>query len=607
MAPSGRLYKALVEQKKAASVSGAAYALHDPGVVRFIAEVAKGNSPEAVLDGLLDTLQSVIDQGVRDEEVERAKQRLLKQREHNSSDSQQSAIELSEWASQGDWRLYFLYRDRLEQVTTKDVNRVARAYLQSSNRTVGIYYPTKEPQRTTIPAKPDLAEAIGDYRGRGDASVGEAFDVKPAKIEARTKRTTIEGVKVALLPKKTRGNTVVLRLNLCYGDEKSLFGQAKNTLFLPSLMTKGTKQLTRQQLQDQLDKNLASLGASGSPGEATFAIQTKRDNLVAVIDLLRQVLREPVLPGTELDILKQGHRAGLEKGMTQPDQLALKAVRRVLNPYPVGDVRYYPTFEEELRQTDEVDVVSLKKLYSDFLGAQAGQLSIVGDFDEEPVMQAMTNLLKGWKAKQSYERIARRANVDVKADLVRISTPDKANAFYFAGSVLPLRDDNPDYPALIIGNYIFGAGALSSRLGDRIRQKEGLSYGIRSSLIASSLDARATLTINAIYNPSNLQKIVDGIHEELDKFLSDGVTQKELDDARQGFLQGQEVMRTDDSDLAQILESTLAADRTMDYYAKMEQRIQDLTPETIRDTFRKYIDPKKILTAVAGDWDAVKK
>ena len=433
MTPSGRLYKALVEQKKASSVSGAAYALHDPGVLRFMAEVATGNSPEAVLDGLLDSLQSVIDQGVKDEEVDRAKQRLLKQREQEASNSQQLAVHLSEWAAQGDWRLYFIYRDRLEQVTTKDVSRVARAYLQPSNRTIGIYYPTKKAQRTPIPSTPNLGDMIGDYQGRSDTSVGEAFDVNPKKIEARTHRKRIEGVKVALLPKKTRGNTVVLRLNLCYGDEKSLFGLSKATSFLPFMMTKGTKQLTRQQLQDQLDKNLASLGSSSSPGEATFVIQTKRDNLIAVIDLLRQVLREPVFPVAELEILKQGHRSDLEQGLNDPQQLALKAVRRALNPYPIGDVRYYPTTEEELRQTEDIDIATLKRLHADFLGAQVGQLTVVGDFDEDATVEELTGMLKGWKAKQSYERVSRSADVDVKADLVQIATPRQSECLLFCG------------------------------------------------------------------------------------------------------------------------------------------------------------------------------
>lgn len=607
MAPSGRLYKSLVEQKKAADISGACYSLHDPGIMRFMAEVASGNTPEAVLDTLLDTIDVVVEQGVKDEEVERARQRLLKQREQEASNSAQIAVGLSEWAAQGDWRLYFLYRDRLEQVTAKDVNRVARAYLSASNRTVGLYFPTKEAQRTPIPAKPDLAEMIGDYKGREDAAVGEAFDVAPMKIEERTKRTKIEGLNVALLSKKTRGKTVVLRLTLRYGTDKTLFGLDKVASFLPSLMTKGTKQLTRQQLQDQLDQNLASMGASGSAGEATFAIQTKRDKLPVVLELLRQVLREPVFPQSELDILKQGHRADLEQALTDPQQLALKAVRRVLNPYPVGDVRYYPTTEEELKLTDEVDVATIKKLYGDFFGAQQGQLVVVGDFDEEATVASISAMLKGWKSKQPYERITRRGDVEVKADLVKIPTPDKANAFLFAGGVMPLRDDDADYPALIIGNYVFGAGALSSRLGDRIRQKEGLSYGVGSSLVASSLDPRATITMYAIYNPSNLDKLTKALSEELAKLLSEGVTQKELDDARQGYLQSQEVMRTSDGNLAQILEATLVTNRTMEFYAKQEKAISNLTPEQVKYAFQKHIDAKKILTVVAGDWAAAAK
>lgn len=607
MDPSGRLYKSLVEKKKAASISGAAFALHDPGILRFMAEVAGGNTPESVLDTMLDTIEILVDQGVKDEEVERARQRLLKDREQEASNSARIAIQLSEWAAQGDWRLYFVYRDRLEQVTAKDVNRVAAAYLQPSNRTIGIYVPTKEAQRTSIPQKPDLAEMIGDYKGREATSVGEAFDVAPDKIDARTKRTTIEGLDAALLTKKTRGNTVVLRLTLRYGNEKSLFGLATVADFMPSMMTKGTKLLTRQQIRDQLDQNSASLGASGSAGEASFVIQTKRDKLPAVLELLRQILREPVFPTSELDILKQGQRADLEQAMTDPQQLALRAVRRVLSPYPVGDVRYYPTIEEELKLTESLTATAVKQLYSDMLGAQAGQIVVVGDFDEDSTVAALSGMLKGWKSKQPYERIARRGDIDVKAETIKIETPDKANAFYFAGGIMPLRDDDPDYPALVMGNYILGAGALSSRLGDRIRQKEGLSYGVGSSLGASSLDKRATITFYAIYNPANLDKLSTAIRQEVDKILESGVTQKELDDARQGYLQRQEVSRTEDVNLSQILESTLLANRTMEYYANQERAIRELTPEKVRDVMRKQIDPAKILTVVAGDWAAVSK
>ena len=492
-------------------------------------------------------------------------------------------------------------------MTSKDVNRVAAAYLKASNRTIGVYVPTKEPQRTPIPVKPDLAAMIGDYKGREVSSIGEAFDVAPDKIEARTRRTTIEGLKAALLPKKTRGNTVVLRLTLRYGNEKALFGRAAAGDFLPSMMARGTRQLTRQQIRDLLDLNTASLAATGSAGEASFVIQPKRDKLPAVLDLSRQVLREPVFPASELDLLKQGQRADLEQASTDPQQLALRTVRRALSPYPAGDVRYYPTIEEEIRLNDALTAADLKQLYQEMLGAQAGQIAVVGDFDEESTVAALSTMLKGWKSPVPFERISRRGDVDIKSETVKIETPDKENAFYFAGSIMPMRDDDADYPSLLIGNYILGAGALSSRLGERIRQKEGLSYGVGSSLGASSLDARATFTLYAIYNPVNLDKLMTGIRQELETILASGVTQKELDDARRGFLQRQEVARTEDANLSQILESTLLADRTMEYYAKQERAIHDLTPEQIQSVMRKRIDPSKILTVVAGDWAGVAK
>src|SRR5690606_13289463 len=128
-------------------------------------------------------------------------------------------------------------------------------------------------------------------------SQGEAFDVSPENIQARTTRRKLEaGTEVALLPKKTRGDSVTFRLTLRYGTPESLRGLVKACELLPSMMTRGTQKYTRQELQDALDKNRARLMASGSPGVVTFAIETKRENLPAVLGLLEEVLRHPTFP-----------------------------------------------------------------------------------------------------------------------------------------------------------------------------------------------------------------------------------------------------------------------------------------------------------------------
>jgi zinc protease len=602
-APSGRLYKALVERKLASSVNGVAFAWHDPGVLRLVAEVTKGNAPQDVLNSMLDTLDTVAEKGATEEEVARAQVKYMKLIELGAANSGRLAIELSEWAAQGDWRLYFLYRDRIEKVTAEDVNRVAKTYLKRNNRTVGMYLPTEKPQRVAVPGTPDLAKMIGNYKGREKVAAGEVFDVTPANIESRTTRLKLAGgMQANLLPKKTRGESVNLRLTLRYGNEKNLSGLAKASVFLPSLMLRGTKQLTRQQLQDKLDKYRAQLGASGSSGTVTFTISTKREHLANVLGLLGQVLREPTLPAEELDILKRGQLARLEQQKTDPQSLAQKTVSRFLSPYPKEDPRYVPTIAEDIELVNSVTRSDIERLHKGYLGASNGELTVVGDFDPKEIVPVVEKMLAGWKAEQPYARLKGLINKNAKGGSQDILTPDKANATYFAAFALPMKDTDPDYAALVIGNRILGGGSLSSRLGDRVRQKDGLSYGVGSGFNARSLDPRAVFYLYAITNPANMSKVKTAIREELDKLLADGVTAEELAAAKKGYLDSQSVSRTSDSSLASTLASTTVAKRDMKYYDDLERQIQSLTGKQVVTALRKHIDAKKLLIVAAGDF-----
>ncbi len=290
--PSGRLYKALVEARKAESVSVSAEALHDPGTLDIMAEVNTKEPAglEKVRDTIFATLDQVAKSGVTQQEVDRARQSFLKNRELALHDTNRIAIQLSEWAAQGDWRLYFLHRDRIEKVTPEQVKDVAARYLTASNRTVGFFLPTTKPERTPVPERPEVAKLVDGYKGRKTESAsGEAFNVSPEAIEARVQRPDpIGGVKLAFLPKKTRGNSVQLQLSLHYGNAENLKGLTTAAGMLPDLMTRGTKSMTRQQIKDALDKNFARLGGGaggrmmrmfgggGGAGTLTFMVETKR-------------------------------------------------------------------------------------------------------------------------------------------------------------------------------------------------------------------------------------------------------------------------------------------------------------------------------------------
>ncbi len=604
-APAGRLYKALVESKKAASVFGGSYALHDPGMLLLVADVVDGNDPQVVLGTMIDVTEGVDEDPVTQEEVDRAKQQLLKTFELEAAKSDRLAIQLSDWAAQGDWRLYFLYRDRVEQVEVEQVQQAADKYLRRSNRTAGMYLPEESQQRVTIPPTPELAEMIGDYKGREAVAMGEAFDVSPANIDARSSRFELpSGLKVTFLPKKTRGESVNLRLSLRYGNVDSLNGRVQAAEFLPALMRRGTEKYTRQELTDELDKFLATLRASGSPGEATFTLETKRPNLVPVLEILRQILREPSLPDEELGILKRAQISQLDQALADPGSLASTAVNRAINPYQQGDPRYIPTIEESIAAIKALTVDDIRSLYEEFLGGVHGELTIVGDFDPEEIQPVVEQMVGNWVPNESYERITKVGDMDLSASSRAILTPDKANAYYFSGTVFPMRDDHPDYPALLMGNYILGSGGLSSRLGDRLRQKDGLSYTVRSSVQASSLDERAIFYLYAICNPSNIEKAKKAIAEEVGRLIAEGVTEEELQAAKQGYLQSRQVSRTRDSSLAAILEGNRQAGRTMAFQADLEERIANVTKDEVFDAVRKYIDPNRIVIVTAGDFES---
>jgi zinc protease len=605
-APSGRLYKALVETGKASSVNGSDYSLHDPGSLVFMAQVPKGKSIEEVRDTMLSVLERTGDGPVTSEEVERARQQLLKQRDLAGANTSRLAIQLSEWAAQGDWRLYFLDRDRIEQVTPEQVQAVARQYLRPSNRTVGLYIPSEKAERTTVPATPDLAAMVKGYKGRDTGSAGESFDVTPARIEARVQRPgTLEGVKVALLPKKTRNEMVHIDLDLHYGNAENLKGLVVAAEFLPPLLTRQTKQLSRQQLQDALDRNRAQLSARGGPGEIGVSIETRRASLPAVLDLLRQVLREPALPAAEFEILKNQQLSRLERSRTEPSVLAGIRLARLLASYPTDDVRYTPTIDEEIERVKAARLDQVKTLYDQYLGAGRGELAVVGDFEPSEILPLLARALEGWKAEKPYARIERPYQGGHGPAHETIVTPDKANATYSAGLTLPLRDDHPDYAALVMGNSILGGG-FSSRLTDRLRHRGGLSYSAGSRFAASALDTSARLSIFAICNPDNMPKVETGVAEELARWVKDGVTTEELEQARSGFLQQQKIARSSDRALAGMLAQQLYEGRTMKYEEELEDRVRQLTPESIAAAVRKHIDPARLSSVAAGDLESSK-
>ncbi len=600
--PSGRLYKALIETKKASQQYGYSFMTKDPGYAYFAVEMLKEKSLDEAKAILLNTLDSIAIKAPTKEEVDRSKAKQLKYVEMAFKDVEQLGKSLSEYIATGDWRLVFLYRDVLEKVSPADVKRVAAYYFKPSNRTVGMFMPEATPDRVEAPEAPDLAALTKDYKGRAVMAQGEAFDASPANIDGRTKRVELPNtIEMALLPKTTRGSDVNATMTFRYGDAKSLMNKASASSFTAQMLNKGTTTRTRQQIKDEFDRLKAQVNVFGGGNSAMVMIKTTKENLPDVMKVVADIMKNPVFDANEFEKLKQEQLAQIESQRSEPNAIASTLFGRTMNPYSKEDIRYIRTFDEQVAAVKEVKLEDLKKFHKDFYGAQNATVSVVGDFDETQLRKLISSEFGIWKAKMPFSRIVSEFKT-IPAGVQSIEAPDKANALLLAGINLPLRDDDPDYPALVMGNYMLGGGFLNSRLAVRIRQKEGISYGVGSGISAGPFDKAGMFNTYAIYNPANSERLIKAIREELEKVQKEGFTAEELNAARSGYLQSRQVSRAQDNELAGKLNSYLYYNRTMGFDADFDKKIEALTPESVNAAMKKHIDPAKLTIIQAGDF-----
>lgn len=600
--PSGRLYKALVDTKKTSNVWSWAAALKEPGFIYFGADVLKDTDIEDSQMAFITALNEVSALSPSLEEVERAKTGIQKQFDLSFNDSRRVGVFMSEYVAQGDWRMAFVNRDRIAEVSVEDVARVAKKYFKASNRTLGKFIPDSSPDRTEVPEAPAIEEIVSGYKGKAVVSQGEAFDPSPVNIESRVvRRIESNKSKFAFLPKETRGDAVQARLSFKFGTKESLKNMGTIAGLTAAMLNKGTSSLTRQEIKDQFDKLKSNVRFSGNYGNMDVFIETERKYLPEAISLISKVIKEASFPEEEFEKLKIERLAQIEEQKSDPMALANTEIQRVTNPYPADDVRYNPTIAEQSERLKATTNLDLIEFYKKFYSANNASVTVVGDFQKDEIQALLDQELGQWKNKERYVRLDAEL-FNVKTEIKSIETPDKANAAFFAGYNFAMRDDHPDYPALMLANYIFGGGGLSSRLADRIRQKDGLSYGVGSYMSANPYVAKTTWGAYAIYAPEKAQALETAFKEELMKVITDGFTEKEVEDAKKGWLQSQQVSRSQDGFLSSTLNSYLEYGRTMMWNKELEEKISKLSADELGKAFNKYIIPEKISYVKAGDF-----
>ena len=595
--PSGRLHRAIVQKGLASSVWGAERGLHDPGYVYFGAALTREAKLEPAREALLGVVESLAAEPVTEEEVERARTRLLNQFETVERDTGQLVRALSEFQALGDWRLYFLYRDRLRKVAAADVQRMAERYLKPANRVLGVFVPTERPERAEIPPAPDLQAALEGYQGGESVGLGEAFDASPANIEARLQRRELSnGIRAALLPKKTRGARAIASLSLHWGDEKTLTNREVACEFAGEMLLRGTKQRSRAELKDALERLNASVNVSAEG----FGIEVRGENLVPAMRIVAEALREPSFPPEEFEQMKRAALTGAESRLSDPSAIASVHLTRHLHEYPAGHPLYTPSLEERIEIMRKTTLEDAVGCYRDLVGATGADFAAVGDFSPDEVARAVDELFGGWRTPHPFTRVPSR-HFERPALENEVVTPDKANAVLRAGLNVAMRDDHPDFAAMVLANHLLG-GSSTARIPGRVREKEGLSYSTYTWFSSSPFDAAAEFRVSSIFAPQNRSRVEAAIREELARAVAQGFTAEEVAAGRQAVLEARRLARTQDRSLVNRLSAYLFAKRTFAWDIALEKKIASLTAAEVNAALRRHIDPSRLALVVAGDF-----
>ncbi len=601
-APSGRLHKRLTERSLAASVWGWTPTLHDPGFIAFGAELAPGQDPAPARSALLAAIESAATDPVSDEELKCAQSKWLKGWEQQYSNPEQVGVALSEAVAQGDWRLFFLLRDRVRDLKLADVQRFAVERLLPANRTLGTFIPTDKPLRAPAPAGVDVAAQMQAFKPQAAATQVEAFAATPQNIDARTQRGRIEGsgVQFALLPKPTRGNVVAATLRLRIGDADSLKGQGEVAAFLAVMLDKGSTSMTRQQVQDRLDALRTELSFGFNSGVLFAQVQSKRESLPAAIELVGQLLRQPALDATVLDELQRQSLSAYEQQRKEPEAIVANALGRHGNPYPRGDLRHARSFDESIEDVKAVSVERLRAFHARFVGAGRAEFAAVGDFDAAAVRAALERALGNWSAPAAYTRIPQPLVQPAPTRLV-FATPDKQNATMLVQQRVALSDGDADYVPLMLANFVLGNGG-NSRLWVRIREKGGLSYDVGSWISWSSREQASLWQANAIFAPANRDKVEAAFKDEIERALKDGFTAAELAQAKTGLLSFRRLGRAQDGSLAGALANNLDLARGFDVVARVDATIEKVTLAEVNAALRRHLKPQTFVIGFGGDF-----
>jgi len=606
--PSGRLYKALVNEKKASGIWSFSPFTKEPSFLYINVDVPSDKSLAEAESTTLNLLDDLSKNPVTEEEVNRAKANLLKRLDQISRNSAYLGTYMSEFIGAGDWRLGYINRDRIEDMTVDKVNTAIQRYLINTNRTVGEFVPTKTPIRVEIEHTEGLNDLVANYKGKEGFGMGEAFDVSYDNIQKRFDTGVLQKkpIEYGFIKKDNRGETVTLSFAIRTGKLEDLMDKGLTASYTARMLNKGTTTKSRQDIEDKLSALKSSVFFSGANGRLSTSVTTTKENLMETLSLMTDMIKNPVFDAEELEKMKTQALASIEENKTDPQFLASRKLSLTNQQYKKGHPLYNMTIDEEVEAIKNVSVEALKEYHKNFYGiSNSATLTAIGNIDEQVLKDYFDKEYADYGSSLEFTPVKNEFSENLPTN-EKILTPDKKNAFTLGRLSFECSQYDDDYAALQIAGEIFGGGFLNSRIATRLRQQDGVSYGAGGAVrVDEDKSNRNSMAfIYAIYAPENEAKVQTGFKEEIARFIEGGITEEELKSAVNGWVQEQNVSRAKDNELLRLLNNNMYYDRDMMFQKNIEDKVTALTVADVNAAIKKYFKTFDKWTVVnAGDFE----
>ncbi|KFC23936.1 M16 family metallopeptidase [Epilithonimonas lactis] len=604
--PSGYLYKGLVDSGNASSVWAYYIPARDPGIIYYNFDISKEKNLDEAAKLVKAQLDKISTINYTEEDLNRAKSKLLKDIATEKNNTINYAIGFTEIVGTGSYKLAFVYRDNVENLKLEDIKRVAAKYFKNNNRTLGVFRPSSNEERV-LPTEfrsEQIATLTKDYKGKALEKEPAPFETSIANIKKNlTEGTLSNGMKYGLINKELKGDKIQGSFRFRIGNEKDLQGKSAVASMTASLLKSGTKTRTKEQIQDQLDQMKSSLNFYTSGQNLMVQFSTYKNDFPKVMAIMQDILANSTFPENELTKTIAENNTYLDGQLKDPEAIAYNELSRLSSPYPKTSIFYTSTLEEEIADNKKVTRAQVVDFYNNVLGASNGAGTIIGSLDAKAVGSELEKTFGKFTAKSKFEEVKPTLFETKKVDK-NIITPDKENAVALGTSSFTMKQDSPEYPALVLANEILGSGGfLSARLPMRLREKDGISYGVGSYLSVPVTNDVSSWNYYAYLNPTKRDAVESAVKDEVSKALKTGFTQEELDSNKKSYANIRTTSLGMENTLINLENSKLLFGVPLERYDELNAKIQNLKLEDVNAVLKKYISLDKVTSIYAGDFN----